>query len=79
MSNKQSCTAVVPVKGTYLRCCCCNGGTRGRQWWNRDTGFGLCDDCIIDVGVADVAVGTTDQSYGIRGHHWDIYKQGFRK
>lgn len=64
-----------PVKGTYLRCCCCGGGTRGRQWWNRDIGFGLCDDCIAFVGVADVAVGDTAQSYGIRGQHWDIYNQ----
>lgn len=61
-----------PVMGSYMRCCCCGGGTRGRQWWNRDTGFGLCDECIDDVGVADVAIGATAASYGVRGYHWDI-------
>jgi len=29
-----------------LTCCCCGQSTIGRQHWNRDTGFGLCDDCI---------------------------------
>jgi hypothetical protein len=79
MSDEQSCATDTPVKGTYLRCCCCGGGTRGRQWWNRDTGFGLCDDCIDYVGVADVAVGATAQSYGVRGWNWDIYNQGVKK
>lgn len=60
------------TKGTYLRCCTCGNGTRGRQWWNRDKGFGLCDDCITFVGVADVPVGETHSSYGVRGYHWDI-------
>ena len=29
-----------------LECCCCGQITAGRQWWNRDTGYGLCNDCI---------------------------------
>ena len=29
-----------------LTCCCCGESTRGRQWRNRDTGYGLCDACI---------------------------------
>lgn len=28
-----------------LTCCCCSASTRGRQWHNRDTGFGLCPKC----------------------------------
>lgn len=28
-----------------LICCCCGATTRGRQHWNRDTGFGLCARC----------------------------------
>jgi hypothetical protein len=59
-------------KGSYLRCCHCGNGTRGRQWWNRDTGFGLCDDCIEFAGVASVPVGGVASSYGVRGVHWDI-------
>ena len=60
------------VKGVYLRCCHCNSGLRGRQWWNRDEGFGLCDDCISFVGLSDFPIGATTQSYGVRGLHWDI-------
>lgn len=57
-----------------LSCCCCGNTTRGRQWWNRDTGFGLCDNCITFVGDADVPVGETTQSYGVRGFHYDVSK-----
>jgi hypothetical protein len=58
-----------------LRCCCCDSATRGRQWWNRDTGYGLCDDCIEYCRVADVKHGDTARAYGIRGFHWDIEKR----
>lgn len=29
-----------------LTCCCCGSSMQGRQWWNRDTGYGLCNACI---------------------------------
>lgn len=30
-----------------MKCCCC-GSDAGRwaQWWNRDTGYGICRRCI---------------------------------
>ena len=30
-----------------MQCCCC-GSDAGRwaQWWNRDTGYGICRRCI---------------------------------
>ncbi len=43
----------------------------GRQWWNRDKGFGLCADCIVFCG-ADVAQGEETASYGVRGVHYDV-------
>lgn len=55
-----------------LICCCCGRGTRGKQWWNRDTGFGLCDDCIDYVGASNIDPGQKHSYYGIRGIHWDI-------
>lgn len=58
-------------KTQLLICCCCGMPTKGRQWWNRDTGYGLCDDCIEYCG-ADIPVGQTAESYGIRGYHYDI-------
>lgn len=30
-----------------LICCCCGGLTTGRQWWNRDDGFGICERCVL--------------------------------
>lgn len=54
-----------------LTCCCCGNATRGRQWWNRDTGYGL-GKCCIDY----CSRGETDDSmrslYGVRGIHYDV-------
>lgn len=58
-----------------LICCCCGRYTKGRQWWNRDTGYGLCDDCIESNGVQDVPMGQETGGFGIRGFHWDVSKE----
>lgn len=29
-----------------LICNCCGKYTHGKQWWNRDTGFGECKSCV---------------------------------
>lgn len=55
-----------------LTCCCCGEITRGRQWWNRDTGFGLCDGCHVINGVDRLDKGSLAESFGIRGIHWDV-------
>lgn len=60
-----------------LTCCCCDSDTKGRQWWNRDEGYGLCNDCIVANGVKDVLMGSVAQSFGVRGIHWDIQPVGF--
>ena len=54
-----------------LICCCCGGSTTGRQWHNRDTGYGLCVSCI-PLCAPRVGVGETHPSYGIRGVHFDV-------
>ena len=61
------------LKPKTLECCCCGGATKGRQWWNRDDGYGLCSGCVAYCG-ADVPVGQIDPSecYGIRGYHYDL-------
>ena len=61
-----------------LTCCCCGSDTKGRQWWNRDTGYGLCNDCIEYCSVQDVPVGETARSYGVRGMHWDCEQETTR-
>jgi hypothetical protein len=54
-----------------LECCCCGSRTQGRQWFNRDTGYGLCLPCArkIEPQAQD---GQTNPSYGVRGHHYAI-------
>lgn len=54
-----------------LACCCCGGGAIGRQWWNRDHGFGLCANCVDYCVGDDLPLGVTTESYGVRGFHFD--------
>ena len=54
-----------------LLCSCCDGLTYGRQWWNRDAGFGLCVDCVDFVSRGQTPEWVLD-SYGERGVHYDV-------
>lgn len=36
-------TELPPVRS--LTCSCCGESTKGRQWHNRDIGYGLCKRC----------------------------------
>lgn len=53
-----------------LRCCCCDEGTAGRQWWNRDTGFGICPPCANMIEAKEGAEELKLMA-GIRGTHFD--------
>ena len=61
-----------------LTCCVCGASTRGRQWWNRDTGYGVCPPCVQFVRKSNERLGLTDledspeRLYGIQGIHWDV-------
>ena len=55
----------------FLTCCCCGGETRGRQWWNRDTGFGLCANCI-PLCAKNETPEEFERCYGIRSVHFDL-------
>jgi hypothetical protein len=55
-----------------LVCSCCGRPMRGRQWWNRDTGWGLCRKCIPLNKDADIPHGEQCTSFGIRGFHFDL-------
>lgn len=55
-----------------LECCCCGDLTRGRQWWNRDTGYGVCPPCVAWVrghGETDASIA---DMYGQEGVHYDV-------
>lgn len=53
----------------HLICSCCGAPTLGRQWWNRDTGYGICDDCV-DFVQAPRTEGAESSGYGIAGTHY---------
>ena len=61
-----------------LVCCCCGAETRGRQWHNRDTGFGLCPRCADWIstrrpfGGEPCSEAEMERLYGRRGEHYDV-------
>lgn len=52
-----------------LTCCCCGELTQGRQWWNRDNGFGHCNSCT-DRYDQDTKIGERNDCFGIKGKHY---------
>ena len=58
-----------------LTCCCCGSGTHGRQWWNRDTGFGLCDKCADWLVARGTDAEEMHSLYGIVGNHYKLTHQ----
>ncbi|MFP3637562.1 hypothetical protein [Paraburkholderia sp. SIMBA_054] len=67
--NEHPTASVGPIK--RLVCCCCSGEAFGRQWWNRDTGYGL-GKCCIDFASRGVSEEEMKSSYGVRGIHYDV-------
>lgn len=53
-----------------LLCACCGSVTFGRQWWNQDSGYGLCEVCgdRLPSKVQDMAF-----TYGYRNVHYAIH------
>lgn len=58
-----------------MLCSCCGAVTPGRQWHNRDTGYGLCVACI-DYCAKRTEPGEFARTYGNRGVHYDVMPQG---
>jgi hypothetical protein len=44
-TNITEAQTLEPVR--TLTCCCCGESTRGRQWWNRDTGFVVSTSLLV--------------------------------
>ena len=55
----------------HLTCCCCGEETKGRQWHNRDTGFGLCAQCAKWIREKETAEEMFSR-YGHRSIHYDL-------
>lgn len=54
-----------------LTCCCCGRYTKGKQWWNRDKGFGLCLKCWNWISQTNT-IEYMKSTYGITGIHCAI-------
>ncbi len=55
-----------------LTCACCGAGCRGRQWWNRDTGFGVCRGCVDRMLLRGIPYAEIQNLYGTCGVHFDV-------
>ena len=61
----------------WLRCACCGAGVEGRQWWNRDTGYGVCVGCAEWMesrreSKPHLESEPVSRLYGVRGIHWGL-------
>jgi hypothetical protein len=56
-----------------LTCACCSDSTRGRQWHNRDTGYGICSKCVEWLTTTRKTASEEMASlYGVAGVHYNI-------
>ena len=55
----------------HLDCCCCGGGAIGRQWYNRDEGYGICPKCIIFLSDRETPAEMLS-NYGVAGIHYNV-------
>ncbi len=58
------------MKTITLICCCCGGEAPAlEQWWNRDTGYGLCGACAARIQASGKEP-EFELTYGVEGKHW---------
>ena len=55
-----------------LSCCCCGSETKGQQWYNRDTGYGLCDRCAGWLEGKNTTPEEMKSCYGEKGVHYCV-------
>ena len=54
-----------------LICAVCGKETKGRQWHNRDQGYGLCAGCLPWLEERETAC-EIQRSYGVKGIHFAV-------
>lgn len=60
-----------PVRS--LICAVCGARTRGRQWHNRDTGYGLCAESAQWLtSTRGYSAAEMKDLYGMEGEHYNI-------
>ena len=54
-----------------LTCCVCAGDAgKWKQHWNRDTGYGVCNDCVTMLRFSGYTEETITDYYGTEGINW---------
>lgn len=54
-----------------LECCCCGRDAgRWRQWPNRDSGYGICRQCVDSALAAGERPEDVRDCYGVEGTHY---------
>ena len=71
-ANDYATERAKPIKD--MTCTCCGEWMRGRNWWNQEPGYGLCDDCV-DLCCGPIEDGQESQTYGVAGVHFRIPQQ----
>lgn len=56
-----------PIKD--LTCTCCGEYFQGRDWWNQEPGYGLCDSCV-PMCCGPIELGQETSTYGVAGIHF---------
>ena len=58
------------AKQATLSCACCGSSCKGKQWYNRDRGYGLCARCYHWMKGRGVSEEEIHQDYGVAGLHF---------
>jgi len=53
-----------------LTCSCCGSSTKGRQWHNRDAGYGICPKCADWLALDRESPESMRLNYGVFGYHY---------
>jgi len=61
-----------PIK--RLTCTCCAESLLGRDWWNQEPGYGLCNSCV-PICCGPIEQGQESETYGVAGVHFLIPQQ----
>ena len=58
-----------------LRCACCGGNAPAKkQWWNRDTGYGVCARCFEWIAKRE-GQEQAESFYGKAGVHHSVEEE----
>lgn len=70
VENKKPLLNRKQMKVVSLTCSCCGSDAKGRQWHNRDLGYGLCVKCADWMIGRGESKEDMQRNYGSNGIHW---------